>query len=71
VSVSNEKRSGGRSREELKVLANQRRVRAQLPLVAVSLNCGHLLKDYGLSLRDIVFCQECASMRQVKKVLAE
>lgn len=44
---------------------------ADLPLVAYSLSCGHLGRDYAIQKRDLVFCADCQGTRRVSKVLAQ
>lgn len=42
-----------------------------LPLVAYSLNCSHLGRDYGILKGDLVFCNDCGTTKKVANILAE
>ncbi len=44
---------------------------ASIPLVAYQLNCGHLGRNYAVQKREVMFCAECGSNKQVKKILAQ
>lgn len=44
---------------------------ADLPLVAYSLNCGHVGRDYGIQKKDNLFCAKCGSDSRVSKILAQ
>lgn len=41
------------------------------PLVAFSLTCGHLGREYAVERRDLIFCDACGATRRVTKVLAQ
>lgn len=52
--------------------APARRVRlTDLPLVAARLRCGHLVREHGIAVRDIVFCPGCGSQSTVASVIAQ
>ena len=41
------------------------------PLVAFSLSCGHLGREYAVARRDLIFCDACGVTRRVSKILAQ
>jgi len=41
-----------------------------LPLSAFRLGCGHYGKDYGIQVRDLVFCETCKTTKPVKTIIA-
>ena len=43
---------------------------ASLPLVAYSMRCGHVGRDYAVQKRDIVFCQDCGSNQVISRIIA-
>jgi hypothetical protein len=49
-----------------------RRVRlTDLPLVVARLRCGHLVREHGIAVRDIVFCPDCGTQSSVASVVAQ
>lgn len=44
---------------------------ASLPLVAYSLTCEHLGRDYAVQKRDLIFCDKCGTTKRVKSIIAE
>lgn len=42
-----------------------------LPLVAYSLSCGHLSRDYGVVEGDHMFCETCKDTERVTHILAD
>lgn len=42
-----------------------------LPLVAYSLKCSHVGRDYAVMLNDLVFCETCRSDQRVTRILAD
>lgn len=44
---------------------------ADQPLVAYSLACGHLGRDYAIKKGDFLFCTPCAQEVRVAKILAQ
>jgi hypothetical protein len=52
--------------------ANGNRVRlTDLPLVVARLNCGHLVREYAISKRDLVFCRDCGTTKTVRSIVAQ
>jgi len=44
---------------------------SDLPLVAYSLSCGHLGRQYGIQKKDRVFCKDCGSDKYVARIIAQ
>jgi hypothetical protein len=41
-----------------------------LPLVAYTLTCGHIGRDYAIAKGDQVFCTACADTKRVARVIS-
>ena len=61
-----------RASGEVSKVANGKRIRlSDLPLVVAQLRCGHMVRTHGITVRDIIFCDECASSTSVKHIISQ
>jgi hypothetical protein len=69
MTVNNARRDA--TKRSPSIVADGRRVRlADLPLVAYTLACSHLGRDYAIAKGDQVFCTDCGTHRRVATIIA-